>query len=279
MSDDLLDTRSPDRIRHHYEVERELAARLRASNREERTVLFQSLYDELFRRVPDHPRLTRRESPEELQRKVAAALRLLKPHLGPDKTLVEFAPGDGALADAAAAYCQRVIGIDISDQRANPAQSPSNVEVMVYDGYHCSLPDACADVAFSCMFLEHLHPDDLQPHFQLALRLLKPGGVYVAWTPHRFAGPHDVSRHFGDSLDCFHFQEWTVAGLIKEMRKSGFERFWIYRGGKMWKNPVMNGLELLAERIWGCMPAFLRKPISARCFRAVIVAAEKKVRV
>ena len=70
MSDDLLDSRSPDRIRHHYEVERELAARLRASNREERTVLFQTLYDELFRRVPDHPRLTRRESPEELRRKV-----------------------------------------------------------------------------------------------------------------------------------------------------------------------------------------------------------------
>ncbi|MBU6303358.1 MAG: class I SAM-dependent methyltransferase [Verrucomicrobia bacterium] len=275
MSDDLLDSRSPDRIRHHYEVERELAARLRASNREERTVLFQTLYDELFRRVPDHPRLTRRESPEELRRKVTAALRLLKPHLGPEKTLVEFAPGDGALADAAAALCHRVIGIDISDQRANPAQSPANVEVIVYDGYHCPLPDACADVAFSCMFLEHLHPDDIQPHFELALRLLKPGGVYVAWTPHRFSGPHDVSRHFGDSLDCFHFQEWTVAGLKREMRKAGFGRVWIYRGGRLWKNPVINALEGLAERLWGSMPPFLRKPVSARLFRAVVLAAEK----
>jgi SAM-dependent methyltransferase len=275
MSEDLADNRAPDRIRHHYEVERELAARLRRSNREERTELFKVLYGELFQRVPDHPRLVRGEKPEDTALKVRAALRLLEPHLGLEKTLVEFAPGDGRLADAAARLCKRVIGIDISDQRANPAQSPANFDLIVYDGYHCDLPDGCADVAFSCMFLEHLHPDDIQPHLQLARRLLKPGGVYVIWTPHRLAGPHDVSRHFGDELNCFHFQEWTVASLSKELRTAGFRDAWIYRGGRLWKNPLANALERAAERFWSWMPGGLRKRVSARLFRAVVLAARR----
>jgi SAM-dependent methyltransferase len=275
MSEDLADNRAPDRIRHHYEVERELAARLRSSNREERLELFNTLYQELFQRVPDHPRLARREKPEDTRQMVRAALRLLEPHLGPGKTLVEFAPGDGRTADAAALQCERVIGIDISDQRANPAESPLNFEMVVYDGYHCDLPDACADVAFSRMFLEHLHPDDIQPHLKLALRLLKPGGVYVIWTPHRFSGPHDISAHFGDTLDCFHFQEWTVASMKQELRQAGFRRSWIYRGGRLRKNPVFNWMESAAEGVCALLPRGLQKRISARLFQAVVLAAEK----
>lgn len=217
MSSDLADTRPASRIRHHYEVEKELATRLHKSNRDERTELFKNLYHELFQRVPDHPRLVRRETPEELQRKVKAQLRLVRPHLSPETTLVEFAPGDCGLSHAASPLCKRVIGIDISDQRANPSASPENFELIIYDGYECGLPDNSADAVYSCMFLEHLHPDDIQPHLRLAWRLLKPGGVYVIWTPHRYSGPHDVSRHFGNDLVCFHFQEWTV-GSLKHIR-------------------------------------------------------------
>jgi hypothetical protein len=50
-----LDTRSPERLRLHYEVERELSDRLRAASAEERATLDGEVYDELFRRVEDHP--------------------------------------------------------------------------------------------------------------------------------------------------------------------------------------------------------------------------------
>ena len=53
--------RTPEQLRHHYEVERELADRLRSASREERKQLYAGVYDELFRRVPDHPQLTWRE--------------------------------------------------------------------------------------------------------------------------------------------------------------------------------------------------------------------------
>ena len=206
---DTAPPRSREALRHHYEVERELAARLRASTREERTALFGRLYGELFERVPDHPRHTRKGSEAARRRGVQAQMRLLQGTLRPGQVFVEFAPGDGWLSNAVAATATQVYAIDISDQRDLSTPPPSNVRHVVYDGYHVALPDACADVVFSYQFLEHLHPDDVAPHFELVRRLLKPGGCYVFDTPHRYSGPHDISRHFGDRLDCFHFQEWT----------------------------------------------------------------------
>ena len=53
------DPRTMEQRRAHYEVETELAARLRNSSREERRNLYTALYDELYEKVPDHPLLTR----------------------------------------------------------------------------------------------------------------------------------------------------------------------------------------------------------------------------
>ena len=61
-----LDTRSPERLRLHYEVERELSDRLRAASAEERATLYGEVYDELFRRVEDHPQLVVKASGERL---------------------------------------------------------------------------------------------------------------------------------------------------------------------------------------------------------------------
>ena len=171
--------RSSDPFRRHYEVERELAARLRNSTRAERPALFATLYDELFERIPDHPRLTRRDAPEISRRKVLSQLRLLRPFLKPDTVFLEFAPGDCRLAAAVASQVRRAIGADISDQRTPGEASPPNLELIVYDGYELPVPDATADVIFSYQFLEHLHPDDVDGHFAMVRRLLKPGGVYV----------------------------------------------------------------------------------------------------
>ena len=49
-------------IESHYRVEVELAGRLRAAPRAERLGLYGAVYDELFRRVPTHPQLTRKVS-------------------------------------------------------------------------------------------------------------------------------------------------------------------------------------------------------------------------
>ncbi len=267
--------RSPERLRHHFEVERELAARLRNSTREERTELFKTLYGELFERVPDHPRLTRRETPEESRRGVEKQLRLLRPHLGPDVTLLEIAPGDCRLGHAAAGLCGKVIGVDISDQRADNEVSPENFELIVYDGYRLDLPNESVDVAFSYQFLEHLHPDDVTPHFETIHRLLKPGGVYVFDTPHRLSGPHDISRHFGDTLQCFHFQEWTYREMTRLLKCHGFDTAWIHRRGREWRGTPFNLLTLSLESAMTMLPNPWRRNLAARVLPSVTLTGHK----
>lgn len=265
--------RSLDRLRHHYEVERELAARLRKSTREERTTLFATLYGELFDRVPDHPRLTRRDTPADSRRKVASQMRLLAPFLKPDSTLLEFAPGDCRLAAAAAAKVKKVIGVDISDQRSSTEESPANLELVVYDGYQLDVAPQSVDICFSYQFLEHLHPDDIDPHFQIARRVLKPGGVYVFDTPHRYTGPHDISAHFTDKLECFHFQEWTHREMRKLLKKHGFSTTWVFRFGKpqrsYFANALVDGIELLMSVV----PHKLRRKLCQRILPSVGLVA------
>ncbi|MFT4549594.1 MAG: hypothetical protein ACI9UA_004739, partial [Pseudoalteromonas tetraodonis] len=156
-----VDQRSQERLRYHYEVEKELGDRMRDSTREERTELFSKLYDELFERVPDHPRLVRRETPEESRRGVEARMAILRDHIGADTTFLEFAPGDCRLAYEVCGKVKHVLGVDISDQRAAADATPDNFELVVYDGYHLEVEPGSVDVAFSYQFLEHLHPDDV----------------------------------------------------------------------------------------------------------------------
>lgn len=267
------DPRTPDRIRHHYEVERELALQMRKSSRKERTELFKTLYTQLFERVPDHPRLTRRETPESSKRKVESQLRLLRPFLQKDTVFLEFAPGDCRLAAAVAKEVLSVVGVDISDQRSEGEQFPANLELIVYDGYQLSIPDATADVVFSYQFLEHLHPEDVDAHFAMVRRLLKPGGVYVFDTPHRYSGPHDISRYFGNDLACFHFQEWTNRDMRLLLKRLGFTDTSVYRFGKPLSSRFLSTVNEFAELVVGWLPASVRRKISARLFPSVTMAA------
>jgi len=267
-------TRTVERLRHHFEVERELAARLRGSNREERPALFKKLYNELFERVPDHPRLTRRDSVDESRRKVEGQMRILKTVLQPGAALIEFAPGDCRLAYEAAKNVGSVIGVDISDQRSPEDLAPPNFQLVVYDGYDLGLPDEAADVVFSYQFLEHLHPDDVAPHMTLVHRLLRPGGWYVFDTPHRMSGPHDISAAFGTDLVCFHFQEWSYSEMTDALHHAGFHEVRIIRRGNVC-GPVLDAALRGFERFVSWFPTKLGRWLARRTLASVTMAARR----
>jgi cyclopropane fatty-acyl-phospholipid synthase-like methyltransferase len=267
-------SRSPEALRHHYEVERELATRLRNSSRAERAALYPALYNELLERVTDHPRWTRQLSQTDKVRNINAQMRLLNEWLTPSTVLVEIAPGTGGLAARAAQTAARVVGVDISDQRDPGTTFPANYEHVVFDGVTLDLPAQMADVAFSYQFLEHLHPDDVDLHFETVRRLLKPGGVYVFDTPHRYSGPHDISRGFSDELDCFHFQEWTHREMRQLLRRHGFKKTWVVRFGSTQRGWLLNTATDTLELMLKLVPTKLRRRICARLFPAVIMAAQ-----
>lgn len=269
------DDRPLERLRHHFEVERELAQRLKNSTREQRVELYKTLYEELFRRVPDHPRLTRLETPESLQKAVEARMNLLKPFLKNVETFLEFAPGDCRLAYEVAKYVRMVFAVDISDQSGNPDRPPENFKLIVYDGYNLDFPENSIDLAFSYQFLEHLHPDDVEFHLRLAFKILKPGAAYVLSTPHAFSGPHDISAHFSDTPQGFHLKEWTYRELCALAGKVGFRSLYIYRFGRLIKSPAATSLNNLAEFLVSLLPKKVRKVMSKRLFNSVTVLLKK----
>ena len=276
MSISAPTARSIESLRHHFEVEKSLAARLRASTRQERAELFKVLYEELFRLVPDHPRLTRVDQAAYQARVATTQMRLLKPMLGLDKVVVEFAPGDCHLARVIAPHVKQVIGVDISDQRTPGEQFPSNFQLLVYDGSQVPMTAGSADVVFSYQFLEHLHPDDIAPHFELAASLLKPGGTYIFDTPHRLSGPHDIAGAFGNDLVCLHMQEWTYRELRKRVQQHGFGQTFMYRRGKPVSSGFLNLLNDAAESILDLLPRKLNKPLARRAFPSVTMMALRR---
>lgn len=269
----LPNGRTLDRVRHHYEVEKRLAARLRASTRGERSEILRSMYDELFAEVPDHPRLVRRGDEAATRAANARKWRVLGPLIGPRTVYAEFGPGDCRFALEVAGRAELVYAIDVSDQRSDPAAFPDNFRHITYDGYELGLDDGRVDVAFSDQLLEHIHPDDTAMHLELVRRILRDGGVYVFRTPHAFSGPHDVSRYFSLEPEGFHLKEWTYREMIAALRRAGFrswETYWQLRG-----HPVRVPVALVTalETVLGVLPRGPRASLSARLLPRVFMAA------
>lgn len=272
MSDD---NRPLESVRRQYEVEKDLHARLMNSTRAQRTTLFAQLYDELFQRVPDHPRLTRRDTEEYSRRAVAARMNILRPHLAGVKTFMEIAPGDCRLAYEMCQHVEKVIALDISDQSGGQKNAPKNFHFETYDGYTLNLPDNSVDMAFSYQFLEHVHPDDHVDHFRTVLRVLKPGGVYIFDTPHKYSGPHDASALFADEAEGMHLKEWTYREMDALVRRVGFRETYTYRFGKCRQSALWNALTFSVEAVVGALPVSLRKALSRRLFLGVTMLVRK----
>jgi SAM-dependent methyltransferase len=267
--------RTPEELRQHFEVERELADRYRVATREERIAMAPKLYDELFRRVPRHSRVTRRDEAGQRARAIQARLRLLEPFLTPDATFLEFAPGDCTLAMAVAERCVKAYGVDISDQRSDHETCPDNFELILYDGFHLDFPAESVDVVFSYQMLEHLHPEDMPHHLETVCRMLKPGGRYVFSTPHRYSGPHDISAYFSDYPVGFHLKEWTYREMGQVIKDAGFSVWHTYRFGKPRLSGFWNAATLAVEGLFGLLPRKLQRKTSGRLFEGVTMVARK----
>ncbi len=268
--------RSTEQLWNHFQVEKRLADRLKVANREERKRIYESMYDELFRLVPDHPRLTRKQDPEETRLTNELRLKLIGDWLDPGATVAEFAPGDCRFAATLASRVRHVYGIDISDQRGAGVESPSNFQLIVYDGYDTdAIPDGCIDLAYSDQLIEHFHPEDLAGHLKLARRLLRPGGQYVFRTPHALTGPHDVSMYFSDEPQGFHLKEWTFQELGALLRNLGYSRttgYW-FGGGHRIRMP--DAYFSTCEHALALVPRRRARPVARYLLPEVVIAAEK----
>jgi SAM-dependent methyltransferase len=258
------ESRTADRLRQHYDIEKQLANRLRAASSEERRTLYPQLYDELFTRVPDHPQLTRDE--RETAADVAAQLSLLKPFLDPTVRFLEIGAGDCALSASVAPLVTRAYAVDVSAEIVQGVPLPDNLEVVLSDGTNIPVPDASIDVAYSNQLMEHLHLDDALVQLRNLYDALAPGGVYLCITPNRLTGPHDISKYFDDVATGFHLREYTIRELRKIFLDTGFHRTAVVIGGRGVYRRTGDGWVRAVESAFACLPPRVRRTLGTRAY-------------
>lgn len=268
--------RTYQQVENHYLVEKGIADRLKTASREGRKLIYSSMYDELFQKVPDHPRLTQRSNEQLTWYENKNKLSLVKKYLNPGTLFLEFAPGDCRFAFEIAKYVKLIYAVDISDQIGEIYQLPENFKLILYDGYQLDgIEVNSIDLTFSDQFIEHLHPDDTRLHFELAYSLLKPGGKYIFRTPHAYTGPCDVSQYFSDIPQGFHLKEWTFrecGNLLKELHFSSFYGLWLARGIQIrMPNFYFRGCELILN----FFPAKFKRLIAHYMLPSICIVATK----
>lgn len=267
--------RTLEQLKHHYEVERSIALRLKKANRDGRKALYATMYDELFRKVPDHPRLTQRHSDEMTATAIRSKMSFVRPFIGRNTVFVEFAPGDCLFAAELSGEVDRVYGVDISDQRGDSGRSPDNFRLIVYDGYSLDLEENSVDIFFSDQLIEHLHPDDTAHHFSTVKRILKKGGLYLFRTPHSFLGPEDISGYFSDESEGFHLKEWTYGELTEMVEGLGYESLRTFYPAKGRYLRLSPKYFVAVENVAAHLPSKARRLVSAYLIRGIHAAAVK----
>ena len=122
------------------------------------------------------------------------------------KTVVDIGSASGVSAALLAARGAKVIGIDISPELVRQAKElwrdyDERIDFMVGDAETLGLPDASVDACFFGGVLHHI-PERGNVYSEV-LRILKPGGKFIAIEPNR--------------LDVFERVEWAVADLRNKL--------------------------------------------------------------
>ena len=253
------DRRSRGEIQAHYRIEKKLASKLRQASRDERKALYPRLYAELFESVPYFSRQV--SDTQARSRKVRKQLKFLNRFLSADQTFMDVGAGDCALAIELGRHVKKVYALDVAHQVSRGRPVPKNVELVISDGTSVDVPAQSVDIAFSNQLMEHLHPEDARDQLKNIHAAVAAGGLYILITPHRYSGPHDVSRYFDRIATGFHLKEYTVSELNQLLKQAGFSRvcfFAKFRG--IYKRLNLISL-LVLERLITPLPYNLRKSL------------------
>ena len=149
-------------------------------------------------------------------------------NLGPGEQLLDVGCGTGTLALAAWRRLQpegKVFGIDASPEMIEVAREKAGkraiqVSFQVSAIEDLPFPAASFDVVLSSFMLHHLPEDVRRQGFAQVLRVLKPGGRFLAVDLADSTGSliGRLTRVFGHAMP-----RGYVEGLLSDMRAAGFE--------------------------------------------------------
>lgn len=259
-----------DLLKEHYNIEKELATKLREATKQERYHLYTALYNELFKRVPKHPQLVQKLSPELKSITIFKQMKFLKRFLNNRVTFLEVGSGDCMLSLEVSKYVKQVYAIDVSDEITKDLTYPENFQLILSDGTNIPVPQNSIDVAYSNQLMEHLHPDDALSQLQNIYRALRLGGIYICITPNRLNGPHDISKHFDTEATGFHLKEYTHTELSGLLKKVGFSNIEVFIGIKGIYSRIPLFIQIVIEKLLSGFPhtrrLLITKQVPSRFF-------------
>ena len=227
--------RTWEQLRRHYEVEKELADRLRHAAPEDRRHMYGSLYDDLYRRIEDHPLVVRKSLAEDEVAKskaIATQLSFLARFLTKNTIFLEVGAGSCLLSCEVAKLVKRVYAVDVSKEMTKRPSCPANFQLLIFDGCRVPATVTGVTVAYSHQVMEHIHPDDALDQLRSIYECLQLGGMYLCIVPNRVNGPHDISRYFDEVATGFHMKEYKTGELSRLFRDVGFSKVASYVGAK-----------------------------------------------
>jgi ubiquinone/menaquinone biosynthesis C-methylase UbiE len=253
--------RPPERLIAHYNLERELARRIRDSAPADRPGLYGEVYDQLFNALSDHPQHQKNSGPS--ARYVQHTMHYLAPFLSKKTMFLEIGCGDAAVSIAASEIVRQAIGADVQDKLLSDRPRPSNFRfVKLSGGPYLPFDASTIDVTSSDQLIEHLHPEDVVLHLQEVARVLKPGGTYICTTPSALTGPHDISMYFEYVANGLHIKEYSYKELSDIFRAAGFKRLQIAIRAYRRQVLIPAWLGILAERCFSSIPISVRSRLA-----------------
>jgi SAM-dependent methyltransferase len=156
-----------------------------------------------------------------------------------------------------------VVGIDFSEKSVSicdkrlAANPHDNLRFLCADAGDTGLEDGQFDVVIAADLFEHLYPDDSVRVAAEAFRLLRPGGHFSTWTPHRGHVLEALkNRDIILKRDISHVDYKSMARMKTLLTDAGFEIERAYYAAS--HLPVLRTAERLLQ---GAVP-FLRRRIA-----------------
>jgi SAM-dependent methyltransferase len=215
-----------DQIYQIYESEIKHSDRLRISDSNKRKLLYEKVYEDYYSELPFHPAFKVKNNFEIQKNRLDFQLNKLIPIVNKNQVFVEVGAGDCALSKQLSSYVGKIYALEISQTYAMQENKlPSNMEIIIFDGFHFPFEANTIDFVYSNQLIEHLHPDDALEQLKSIFNCLKKGGRHMIITPNRLLGPGDISGHFGDEPIGFHLKEYTDLELRSILKSVGFKKF------------------------------------------------------
>ena len=205
--------------------------------------------DEYFEQLH---RVTKFAAPErKWQERDRDILALARP--APDKTVLDLGSALGDVCFLLAPHVQEAIGIDASPRAVAIADDRrrergfANVRFIESDVADLAeLAESSVDVAGAFDLLEHVDDDTVRRMLSALRRVLKPGGVFVAYTPNR---EHYVERLKAVNLVLKQFPEHIAVRRPREIRRLLEEEGWRVRSLRYSPAPFP-GVRWIERALW-----------------------------